>query len=110
MESYTLSWLSRRRLVSNEVFERLYWVYKPVARGASCKLLKNEDLHLERLRMLNSAPVLFQKLHVGADIRVWILNGNVLCAIEIESDALDYGGNEKALQVVDVTEHVKPCV
>lgn len=82
-------------------------VYKPVAGGATCKLLRDEDLSSERLHMLSSAPVLFQKLHAGADIRVWILNGKVLCAIEIESDALDYRGNEEALKVVDVPEHVK---
>ncbi len=86
-------------------------IYKPVAGGASCKLLRDEDLGKERLKMLSSAPVLFQKLHAGADIRVWVLNGKCLCAIEIESDALDYRGNEGELKVVDVPEHVKEmCV
>lgn len=82
-------------------------VYKPVAGGASCKHLRDEDLVPERLGLLCTAPVLFQKLYAGADIRVWVLDGRILCAIEIETDELDYRGNEGELRVVDIPDHVQ---
>ncbi len=81
-------------------------VYKPVAGGATCKLLSDEDLAPDRLKLLCAAPVLFQKLHAGDDIRVFVLNGRILCALEIETDALDYRGNEGSINVVDLPEHV----
>lgn len=81
-------------------------VYKPVAGGASCKLLQDEDMTPERLQLLSSAPVIFQKLHAGADIRVFVLNGKVLCALEIETEALDYRGHENAIRVVDIPDSV----
>ncbi len=81
-------------------------VYKPVAGGASCKLLSEKDLQPERLSLLCAAPVLFQKLYAGADIRVWVLDGKILCAMEIESDALDYRGNEGEMRLVELPEPV----
>jgi hypothetical protein len=81
-------------------------VYKPVAGGASCKLLSDKDLTPERLKLLSAAPVLFQKLHAGADIRVFVLNGKVMCALEIESEAIDFRGNEESVRVIDIPEKV----
>lgn len=83
-------------------------VYKPVAGGASCKLLKDDDLTPERLELLSTAPVLFQKLHAGLDIRVFVLAGKVLCALEIETDpdTIDFRGNETAMKVVEIPEQV----
>ncbi|MBX9571656.1 MAG: hypothetical protein K2X77_22375 [Candidatus Obscuribacterales bacterium] len=81
-------------------------IYKPVAGGASCNLLKDEDMVPERLSLLSSAPVLFQKLHAGDDIRVFVLDGRVLCALEIETEALDYRGHEQAINVIDLPDAV----
>ena len=100
-------------LVSNDpeellAFKKLHGdiVYKPVAGGASCKHVTDDDLKPERLKMLCAAPVLFQKLHAGADIRVWILNGKIMCALEIETDELDYRGNEAEIRIVDIPQSV----
>ncbi len=82
-------------------------LYKPVAGGATGKLLKDEDLRPERLELLCSAPVIFQKLHAGALIRVFVLDGRVLSAFEMETGNLDDRGNEGAGQTVDIPESVE---
>ncbi len=81
-------------------------VYKPVAGGASCRLLTERDMEPERLQKLCKAPVLFQKLHRGADIRVFVLDHRVICALEIETDEIDYRGNESAVRIIDIPDAV----
>lgn len=81
-------------------------VYKPVAGGASCRLLTDEDLQPERLESLSKAPVIFQRLYRGADVRVFVLGGEIMCALEIETDEIDYRGNESAVRVIDLPEDV----
>lgn len=81
-------------------------VYKPVAGGATCKLLVEKDLTAERLDLLSAAPVLFQRAYRGADIRVFVLDGRILCALEIETEEIDYRGHESAVRVVDIPDAV----
>lgn|GEM_PF-368122 len=82
-------------------------VFKPVAGGASCRAMKNEDITEERLKLLSSAPVIFQENVRGMDIRVFVLNGKVICALEIESDDVDFRGHEKAMNRVDLPPSVQ---
>ena len=74
--------------------------YKPVSGGAATKELRAADLTPERLARLANAPVTFQELLPGQDLRVFVLDGRVVAAlrIEIEGDSLDYRQNEKAIE------------
>jgi glutathione synthase/RimK-type ligase-like ATP-grasp enzyme len=74
--------------------------YKPVSGGAATRELRPQDLVPERLARLAHAPVTFQELLPGKDLRVFVLDGRVVAAlrIEIEGDALDYRQNERAIE------------
>jgi glutathione synthase/RimK-type ligase-like ATP-grasp enzyme len=86
-------------------------VYKPVAGGAACKRLGKADLSKERLNRLKSAPVLFQEEIVGDNIRVYVIDKEVVSSNIIYTDALDFRGNEKAFERVDLPGNVKKmCV
>lgn len=65
-------------------------VYKPVAGGALCQLLKEEDKKPERLKRLATAPVQFQEYIEGEDLRVFVLDGKVIAAFIIEGEDIDY--------------------
>ncbi len=96
---------SNKLLEFKKQFKNL--IYKPVAGGASCNLLKEEDLSSDRLSLLCNAPVIFQEFIQGADIRVFILDGNILCAIEVETDHVDFRGHEKALRTIKIPTYVE---
>ena len=68
--------------------------YKPVAGGAATRELEASDLDDAKLARLANAPVTFQELLAGRDIRVFILDGRVVAAFQIHSQALDYRQNE----------------
>lgn len=78
--------------------------YKPVSGGAKTRELRPEDLADERLRRLANSPVTFQELLPGEDLRVFVLDGRVLCALRIEvaEGALDYRQHESAIESVPV--------
>lgn len=65
-------------------------VYKPVAGGALCRMLKPEDKTPERLNQLQTAPVMFQEYIPGDDIRVFVLNGKVIAAFRMSADEVDF--------------------
>ena len=69
--------------------------YKPVSGGAATRELGEDDLTPSRLDLLSRAPVTFQSLLPGEDIRVYVLDGEVIAAIQIVSRALDFRGNEE---------------
>jgi glutathione synthase/RimK-type ligase-like ATP-grasp enzyme len=72
--------------------------YKPVNGGASTQALGPEDLSEERLAALDAAPVTFQALMPGEDVRVYVLDGEVIASIRILSKALDFRQNEERVE------------
>lgn len=82
-------------------------IYKPVAGGASCNLLAEVDLLPNRLSLLCNAPVIFQEFIQGTDIRIFVLDGKILCAIEIETDHVDFRGHEKAFRIIKLPQYVE---
>jgi len=69
--------------------------YKPVSGGAATRELEADDLAPSRLDLLSRSPVTFQSLLPGDDIRVYVLDGEVIAAIHIVSGALDFRGHEQ---------------
>ena len=61
-------------------------VAKPVAGGAATRLL--DDDMLQRLDAIRSAPVIFQERIPGRDVRVTVVDGEVVSAVEIAIDAI----------------------
>jgi glutathione synthase/RimK-type ligase-like ATP-grasp enzyme len=72
--------------------------YKPVAGGAATRELFAEDLRDERLELLAGAPVCFQELLPGEDIRAYLVDGEFIASYRIVTDALDFRQNEQALE------------
>ncbi len=72
-------------------------VYKPVAGGGACRALSQDDMTPERLGSLAESPVYFQERVRGDDLRVYVLDGVVVGAAQIVTDALDFRGNEQAV-------------
>jgi hypothetical protein len=81
-------------------------VYKPVAGGAATRELGPEDLTDERLRALRGAPVTFQELLEGDNVRVYCLAGEVIAATVITSSELDYRQNEEVIERVELEAEV----
>jgi glutathione synthase/RimK-type ligase-like ATP-grasp enzyme len=85
--------------------------YKPVAGGAATQELDAEDLSGARLDALRGAPVTFQELLEGENIRVYCLDGEVIASVRIHSEALDYRQNEETMEPVDLpTDTVAQCI
>jgi glutathione synthase/RimK-type ligase-like ATP-grasp enzyme len=72
--------------------------YKPVAGGAATRELSEADLTPERLEALETAPVTFQELLPGEDVRVYVLDGEIIAALRITSSALDFRQNEESIE------------
>ncbi|VAW83631.1 hypothetical protein MNBD_GAMMA16-2063 [hydrothermal vent metagenome] len=86
-------------------------IYKPVTGGAATLKVSREDLTNERLRKLASAPVTFQEWLPGDDIRVYIIDGRVVCSLRIVSDAIDFRQNEQHIEVIKLpTEIERQCL
>jgi glutathione synthase/RimK-type ligase-like ATP-grasp enzyme len=76
--------------------------YKPVAGGAATRELTPADLGEARLQALAGAPVTFQELLPGEDLRVFVLDGSVVAAFRITSSALDYRQNEDSVEAIEI--------
>ncbi len=76
--------------------------YKPLAGGAATKELRPEDLGEERLARLANSPVTFQELLPGEDLRVFVLDGEVIAAYRITTSALDYRENEEKVESISL--------
>jgi glutathione synthase/RimK-type ligase-like ATP-grasp enzyme len=59
-------------------------VYKPVSGTDATRVL--DDAALGRLELLRRAPVCFQEHLPGRTVRVYVLDGAVVCALEIDGD------------------------
>jgi glutathione synthase/RimK-type ligase-like ATP-grasp enzyme len=85
--------------------------YKPVSGGAATRELGADDLVPARLELLRRAPVTFQSLLPGEDIRVYVLDGEVIAAIRIVSRALDFRGHEERCEAIELPATVRrQCV
>ena len=94
-----------------EFAETKYIVYKPVAGGATTRLLTEDDLTSRRLAKLSAAPVTFQELLPGDDIRVYLLDGKIVARLKIITDALDFRQNEEAIEPISLpTEVDEQCI
>lgn len=60
-------------------------VYKPLTGGYFCRKFSKEDL-LNMEASIFKEPVIFQEFIEGKDIRVYVLNGKVISAHEIQSN------------------------
>ena len=72
--------------------------YKPVEGGAATRELAPEDLTDSRLAALEAAPVTFQELLPGEDVRVYVLDGELIASLRITSQALDFRQNEERIE------------
>jgi glutathione synthase/RimK-type ligase-like ATP-grasp enzyme len=81
--------------------------YKPVSGGAATRELSADDLAPSRLDLLSRAPVTFQSLLPGEDIRVYVLDGEVIAAIRIISRALDFRGQEERCVQIELPMAVR---
>jgi len=70
-------------------------VYKPLAGGATVRMVEKKDLGRERLASLALAPVLFQQYYAGMSVRVYVVGGRVVAAAEIRSGEVDYRREEQ---------------
>lgn len=86
-----------------EFYERLNGnvIFKPVRGGAHTEKLKPEDLKPERLKELAKAPVQFQEMINGVDVRVYLV-GDELFAGEIRAKSIDFRADPEA-EIVPVT-------
>ncbi len=86
-------------------------IYKPVAGGAATKELLPEDLTEERLHKLAGAPVTFQQLLPGDNFRVYCLDGEVIEAFRITSEAIDFRQNDEVVERTQISDEVaKQCL
>lgn len=86
-------------------------IYKPVAGGAATRKVEPRDLTDERLSKLHAAPVCFQELLPGDDVRVYVIDGRVTCALRIETDSIDFRQNEKSIEPIELTAEVtEQCI
>ncbi|MEY4547388.1 MAG: hypothetical protein RL685_3583 [Pseudomonadota bacterium] len=65
-------------------------IYKPVQGGAHTRELQPRDLEPARLARLQASPVCFQELLPGRNLRVYVVEERVVCALSVESEALDF--------------------
>jgi hypothetical protein len=85
--------------------------YKPVSGGAPTRELVADDLTPSRLDLLDRAPVTFQTLLPGEDVRVYVLDGEVVASIGIDTDALDFRGHERRCVAIALPRNVRrQCV
>jgi glutathione synthase/RimK-type ligase-like ATP-grasp enzyme len=84
-------------------------IYKPVAGGAATRRLESGDL--ARLDKLGAAPVCFQELLPGDDIRVYVIDGRIVCALRIVSDSIDFRQNEQSIEPIELSQEVaEQCI
>lgn len=82
-------------------------VYKPIAGGALTRLVQEEDLSSERLSLIVHAPVMFQEYIKGKDIRVFVLDGEVIAAFYIEGVDIDYRAGKSTVKPFHPSEELR---
>jgi glutathione synthase/RimK-type ligase-like ATP-grasp enzyme len=81
-------------------------IFKPVAGGAATRKLGPEDLSDARLAKLGAAPVCFQALLPGDDVRVYVIDDQVVCALRIVTEAIDFRQNEQQIEAIELAPEV----
>lgn len=82
-------------------------IYKPVAGGAATRKVEAKDLTDERLAKLAGAPVCFQELLPGDDVRVYVIDGRIVCALRIETEAIDFRQNEGRIEAITLSPELE---
>lgn len=80
-------------------------VYKPVAGGGRCRVLDPVSLRTARSR-LEMAPVYFQELVPGRNLRIYSIDDRIVAAFDIEADDVDFRGAETAIEVIELDDEV----
>jgi glutathione synthase/RimK-type ligase-like ATP-grasp enzyme len=75
-------------------------VYKPVSGGAACRKMGSRDWEPARLKLLHSAPVLFQEYIEGDNVRVYAIGDRIISSGIIRSEELDYRGSEESIEKI----------
>lgn len=65
-------------------------IYKPITNGGLPTKISHRDLTEEKMEVLSTAPVQFQAYVPGEDIRVYVLEGEVVGAVRYDSRAYSY--------------------
>src|SRR5262249_14219729 len=77
-------------------------IYKPVMGGARAEILRPDDLQPERARLLERAPVTFQELAPGADVRIFVCDGEVIGSVRFHTDrSVDFRGRVTGIEAID---------
>jgi glutathione synthase/RimK-type ligase-like ATP-grasp enzyme len=82
-------------------------VYKPVAGGAGCKLMTEKDWTGERLQLLRNAPVLFQEYIKGENIRVYVIDDEIVSSGIVHTQEVDYRGHEEAIEKIKLPKDIE---
>jgi glutathione synthase/RimK-type ligase-like ATP-grasp enzyme len=82
-------------------------VYKPVAGGAGCKLMTEKDWTEERLQLLRNAPVLFQEYIKGENIRVYVIDDEIVSSGIVHTQEVDYRGHEEAIEKIKLPKDIE---
>lgn len=82
-------------------------IYKPVAGGAPTRKVQPHDLEPERLAKLPASAVCFQELMPGDDVRVYVIDDRVVCAMRIHTDTIDFRLNVKGIEAIELPDEVK---
>jgi len=107
-----------RTLVTNDAQDLLKFkkevkqvVYKPVAGGAGCQLMQDQDWSKERLALLKGAPVLFQEYIPGENIRAYVIGNRVVSTGIIHTKEVDYREHEEGVEKIALPKSVQQlCV
>lgn len=90
-------------------------IFKPTAGGAEAEVLADDAL--SRIEEIAPSPVIFQQRLFGPDIRVTVVAGRVVSAVEIPTDGVDYrssgkyqAGKQEYLPLTLSPEVVSLCV
>jgi len=81
-------------------------VRKPIAGGGACVAVDAAALSDADLAGLATAPALFQERVRGDDLRIYVLDGEVVAAALIRTSALDYRGNEDGVEALPVDDEL----
>ncbi|MET0412671.1 MAG: hypothetical protein ABW217_15310 [Polyangiaceae bacterium] len=86
-------------------------VYKPVRGGAHTRKVSARDLEPERLARLRASPVCFQELLPGRNLRVYVVDDRVVCALAVEADELDFREVVPRVSAIELSsELAEQCV
>ena len=75
-------------------------IYKPLGGGGYVRALSKNDLTKERLSLLSNSPVMFQKRIYGENLRLYIINNELVAAGKIKTDKLDYRTQEHDVEQI----------